>query len=121
MNTNGSHRRRTKIVATIGPATQDSENLESLFAAGVDVARINCSHLQADGIRQGVSRIRRTAMGMEKNVAILLDLQGPKIRTGPGEAIDLKKGDILTVRMDPNLEANGQTVGTSWPSMLGLS
>jgi len=57
-------------------------------------------------------------MGMEKNVAILLDLQGPKIRTGPGEAIDLKAGDTLTVRMDPNFEAKDHTVGTSWPSMV---
>ena len=118
MKTNGSHRRRTKIVATIGPATEDAENLESLFTAGVDVARINCSHLQADGIRQGVARIRRTAMRMEKNVAILLDLQGPKIRTGPGEPITLGSGDILTVKMDPKLEASGHTVGTSWPSMV---
>ena len=118
MTKNGSHRRRTKIVATIGPATQEAENLEKLLTAGVDVARINCSHLKADGIRQGVARIRRTAMRMEKNVAILLDLQGPKIRTGPGKPINLTAGDILTVKMDPEFEATGHTVGTTWPSMV---
>jgi pyruvate kinase len=111
-------RRRTKIVATIGPATETPENLEALLSAGVDVARINCSHLAADGIRQGVSRIRRTAMRMEKNVAILLDLQGPKIRTGPGKPINLAKGDTLTVLMNPDFEATGHRVGTTWPSMV---
>ena len=118
MNKKERQRRRTKIVATIGPATEEAESLESLLAAGVDVARINCSHLSADGIRQGVSRIRRTAMRMEKNVAILLDLQGPKIRTGPGKPITLNNGDTLTVVMNPELEATGHRVGTTWPNMV---
>jgi len=118
MNKKEQQRRRTKIVATIGPATAEAERLESLLSAGVDVARINCSHSTADGIRQGVSRIRRTAMGMQKNVAILLDLQGPKIRTGPGAPINLSKGDTLTVLMNPEFEATGHRVGTTWPSMV---
>ena len=118
MNKKETLGRRTKIVATIGPATEEAESLESLLAAGVDVARINCSHLGADGIRQGVSRIRRTAMRMQKNVAILLDLQGPKIRTGPGKPIELANGDTLTVVMDNEYEAEGTRVGTTWPSMV---
>ena len=95
--------RRTKIVATIGPATADTDALKALFEAGVDVARLNCSHSSAEGIRQGVSRIRRSAIHLQKPIAILLDLQGPKIRTGPGEPIELVPGDTLTVKMDPNL------------------
>ena len=110
--------RRTKIVATIGPATADTDALKALFEAGVDVARLNCSHSSAEGIRQGVSRIRRSAIHLQKPIAILLDLQGPKIRTGPGEPIELVPGDTLTVKMDPNLSAAGKTVGTTWPSMV---
>ena len=110
--------RRTKIVATIGPATADTDALKTLFEAGVDVARLNCSHSTAEGIRQVVSRIRRSAIQLQKPIAILLDLQGPKIRTGPGKPIDLAPGDTLTVKMDPTLEANGKTVGTTWPSMV---
>ncbi len=110
--------RRTKIVATIGPATASTEQLSELFNAGVNVARVNCSHSNAEGIRQSISRIRRTAIQLEKHIAILLDLQGPKIRTGPGKPIDLSPGDTLTVVMDPNFEAKGSRVGTTWPSMV---
>lgn len=110
--------RRTKIVATIGPATSSLEGLEHLFEAGVNVARVNCSHSNAEGIRQSVSRIRRSALKAKKKIAILLDLQGPKIRTGPGKPIPLKRGDTLTVSMDPNREASPGHVGTTWPSMV---
>jgi pyruvate kinase len=110
--------RRTKIVATIGPATASTEQLEELFNAGVNVARVNCSHSSAEGIRQSISRIRRTAIRLEKHIAILLDLQGPKIRTGPGQPIDLSPGDTLTVVMDPTFQADGHRVGTTWPSMV---
>lgn len=110
--------RRTKIVATIGPATSSLEGLENLFEAGVNVARVNCSHSTAEGIRQSVSRIRRSALKAKKKIAILLDLQGPKIRTGPGKPIELKRGDTLTVSMDPNREASPGHVGTTWPSMV---
>jgi pyruvate kinase len=111
--------RRTKIVATIGPATAETDALITLLEAGIDVARINCSHSSAEGIRQGISRIRRSAMQLNRHVAILLDLQGPKIRTGPGEPIKLEVGDTLTVKMDPELSATEKTVGTTWPSMVG--
>jgi len=110
--------RRTKIVATIGPATSSLEGLEQLFKAGVDVARVNCSHSNAEGIRQSVSRIRRSALKIKKKVAILLDLQGPKIRTGPGEPIQLNSGDTLTVSMDAERLATPGHVGTTWPSMV---
>lgn len=110
--------RRTKIVATIGPATGSVDGLEQLFRAGVDVARVNCSHSNAEGIRQSVSRIRRSALKVKKKVAILLDLQGPKIRTGPGEPIRLDAGDTLTVSMDANRMASPGHVGTTWPSMV---
>ena len=74
------HVTRTKIVATLGPASWEEPMLAALFEAGVDVARINCSHTDADGIRRQVARVRRTAMKTGRQIAILLDLQGPKIR-----------------------------------------
>ena len=111
--------RRTKIVATIGPATAEPAQLVELLSAGVDVCRINCSHSNADGIRKGVARIRRAAISLNKHVAILLDLQGPKIRTGPAESpTNLQDGDILTIVMDETLEASGTRVGTTWPTMV---
>jgi pyruvate kinase len=112
------NKRRTKIVATIGPATANTDQLEALLQAGVDVARVNCSHSNADGILQSVSRIRRSAIKVQRRVAILLDLQGPKIRTGPGAPIKLERGDTLTVVMDPDYQATGTRVGTTWPNMV---
>ncbi len=111
--------RKTKIVATIGPASSGPEQLKKLLLAGVDVCRINCSHANADVIRADVSAIRRIAIAINKHVAILLDLQGPKIRTGPSDApVSLNAGDVLTVVMDPDFKATGQRVGTTWPSMI---
>lgn len=112
--------RRTKIVATLGPATWEPERLAEALRTGVDVCRINCSHSDHAGIRRQVARVRRAASVVNKPVAILLDLQGPKIRTGPvPEPLQLASGDILTIRMDPEFEGEGLTVGTTYPEMAG--
>jgi pyruvate kinase len=110
--------RRTKIVATLGPATREPEALHSLIAAGVDVVRINCSHATAAGIRESVARVRRTATQLGRPVGILLDLQGPKIRTGKvAHPIPLAKGDTLTVVMSDDFHAHDKTVGTTYVGM----
>lgn len=110
---------KTKIVATIGPATNDPAQLKALLLAGVNVCRINCSHASAQVIQADIAHIRRCAIALENRVAILLDLQGPKIRTGPCDApVDLTEGDTLTVVMDPNLSGHGTRVGTTWPTMI---
>ena len=110
--------RHTRIVATIGPRSRSPEALRTLFDAGVDVARINCSHASHEVIRADVARIRRAAMETERNVAILLDLQGPKIRTSKcSESLDLPKGSTLTVVMDKDLVGEGRRCGTTWPTM----
>lgn len=110
---------KTKIVATIGPATSGPVQLEALLEAGVDVCRINCSHATAEVIQADVARIRRSAINLDTRVAILLDLQGPKIRTGAADTpILLDSGDTLTVVMDPDFEATGTSVGTTWPTMI---
>src|SRR6476661_1571471 len=93
--------RRTKIICTLGPATEKTETLRQLLHEGVDVFRLNMSHAQHDWVREIVPRIRRIAKKMECPVAILLDTQGPAIRTGELKAdLNLKPGDILefTVR-----------------------
>ena len=72
--------RRTKIVATLGPATDDPEVLAELFRAGVDVVRINFSHGSAESQRQRVLQVREAAAQVERFVGVMGDLQGPKIR-----------------------------------------
>jgi len=93
---------KTKIVATIGPATDKEEALRGLLAKGVDVARLNFSHGSREEHGKKISLIRRLATELNKSIAILQDLAGPKIRIGelPPEGIDLEAGDtfILTSR-----------------------
>lgn len=88
---------RTKILCTIGPATEDGEVLKELIEAGMDVARINCSHGDRDQHARFIANIRRASSESGRPVAILLDLSGPKIRTGTvvGGSVELKKGSEL--------------------------
>ena len=110
---------RTKIVATLGPAAWDEPTLTQLLETGVDVARINCSHADHESIRRQVARVRRASMRLGKPTAILLDLQGPKIRTGKVPTpLELKDGDVLTVVMSPDVIGEGTTVGTTYPEMV---
>ena len=72
--------RRTKIVATLGPATDAPGVLESLIAAGLDCARLNCSHGGADELRRRAAEVRAASQRASRPVALLIDLQGPKLR-----------------------------------------
>jgi pyruvate kinase len=72
--------RRTKIVATIGPATDSPEMLDALIAAGLDCARLNCSHGTGDDLRRRAAAVRAAAQRAERPVGLLFDLQGPKLR-----------------------------------------
>jgi pyruvate kinase len=99
--------RRTKIVATVGPASASDAMLQCLIAAGVNVFRLNFSHGSGADHRLVAERIRRAAEQQQRNVAILVDLQGPKIRIGKFRdgPIMLRAGDrfILDAKMDENL------------------
>ena len=75
--------RSIKIVATLGPATSSPERIAALIAAGVDVMRLNFSHGSYDDHRERIALVRKAAADLRAPVAILQDLQGPKIRTGP--------------------------------------
>jgi pyruvate kinase len=102
--------RKTKIVATVGPASSSPEQLEALFAAGADVFRINMSHTSHDLLRELHGRLRALEQKMRRPIAILADLQGPKIRVGmvPGGKITLREGERVKLLReassnDPNV------------------
>jgi len=90
--------RRTKIVATIGPASRDPETLLRMVQAGMDVARLNYSHGTLDEHAETVRRVRDAAGRAGRPVAILQDLPGPKLRIGPlrEDIVELKPGERLT-------------------------
>ncbi len=90
--------RRTKIVATIGPASRDPEVLVRLVEAGMDVARLNFSHGSADEHAETARRVRDAANRAGRQVAILQDLPGPKLRIGVlrEDVVELKPGEAVT-------------------------
>jgi len=113
--------RRTKIVATLGPATDDDGVLDAMIAAGVDVVRLNLSHDTHDRHRVRVEQVRRRALAVDREVGVLIDLQGPKIRIGRfGDSpITLAPGDIFTIDASCPLErGDQQRVGTTYPELV---
>jgi pyruvate kinase len=91
---------RTKIIATIGPSCRSPVMLEELIKAGMDVARINCSHADHDSIASITVDIREISQRLDRSVGILLDLSGPKIRTGmmkDSQPVDLEQGKHFTL------------------------
>lgn len=94
-------RKKTKIVATLGPAVDSLETMEKMMIAGVNVFRINFSHADYDDVAQKIKDIRALNKKNNFNVAVLADLQGPKLRVGVmGEKVKLKKGDVFTFTTD---------------------
>ena len=105
--------RRTKIIATLGPATQSPEMLGQLIDAGMNIARLNMSHAPHDWVRRVAKDIRTAAAARNKNVGILMDTQGPAIRTGDlPAALDLQPGQkfTLTVRGEQSEELHSVDV-----------
>lgn len=91
--------RRTKIVATLGPATEGEAAIRDLVGAGADLFRLNMTHASHAWTREVVGRIREVSEGCGRPVATLLDLQGPSIRTGDVEGkLSLGKGDLVEFR-----------------------
>jgi pyruvate kinase len=88
--------RKTKIICTLGPASERPDVLRQLIGAGTDIFRLNMSHAKYPSVQDVVPRIRTLAKEAHRPVAILLDTQGPAIRTGELKAdLQLKEGDIL--------------------------
>ncbi|MDN5963758.1 MAG: pyruvate kinase [Actinomyces sp.] len=112
--------RRAKIVCTLGPATESPEQVQALVDAGMDVARINRSHGTAAEQEVVIERIRRAAATSGRAVAILVDLQGPKIRLetfkdGPQY---LEIGDTFTITVE-DVEGTKERVGTTFKGLPG--
>src|SRR4051812_29776541 len=86
--------RKTKILCTLGPATESAEVIQTLIDKGADIFRLNMSHASHDWVRMVYSRIRDAAAKGSKEIAVLMDLTGPSIRTGDLEqAWQLQVGD----------------------------
>ncbi|MDR6868519.1 pyruvate kinase [Microbacterium resistens] len=110
--------RRAKIVATLGPATSTYETVRALIDAGVDVARLNLSHGDYSVHDTNYANVRRAAEDSGRAVAILVDLQGPKIRLGKFEAgpYELAVGDIFTITTD-DIIGNREISGTTFKGL----
>ncbi|MCC6671539.1 MAG: pyruvate kinase [Planctomycetes bacterium] len=113
---------RTKIVATLGPASRGDANIETLIRHGVDVFRLNAAHSDHRQLVRDIGAIRRVARRIHRAVGILVDLQGPKIRVGPlrdAEPIWLKRGQTLVLGTEPGLV--GQAAPEGEPVRVGCS
>jgi pyruvate kinase len=105
--------RKTKIIATLGPATESPEMIGKLIDGGMNIARLNMSHANHDWLRQVAATIRGAARARGVHVGLLMDTQGPAIRTGDLKAaLDLKPGEkfTLTVRGEKSEEEHSVDV-----------
>jgi pyruvate kinase len=112
--------RRAKIVCTMGPAVESPENVEKIIAAGMNMARLNLSHGSYEEHQARLDRVRSAAAKAGKAVAILVDLQGPKIRLARFEngPHDLARGDIFTITTD-EVPGTKERVGTTYKGLPG--
>jgi pyruvate kinase len=113
--------RRTKIVATIGPASRDPETLVRMVEAGMDVARLNFSHGNLEIHAENAERVRAAAKAAGRQVAILQDLPGPKIRIGAlrNDIAELKPGERLMLVCGSNGLGDGEQMSVSWSGLAG--
>src|SRR5471032_2475208 len=111
--------RRTKIIATLGPATSSPAALTELIALGVNVFRFNMSHAPHDWVRTVAKSIREISAQLKHEVALLLDTQGPAIRTGDvKKAYDLKIGDWVSFTVRGQKGTVGITVDVNYPYLV---
>ena len=113
--------RRTKIVATLGPATESDEAIDALIKAGVDVVRLNFSHGRAEDHKARADKIRRIGMDNQRHLAILADLQGPKIRLEKFAegSIELGNGDDFCLNIDCPADAGNQDqIGVTYKKLI---
>ncbi len=111
--------RRTKIVATIGPASRDPDTLARMVEAGLDVARLNFSHGDRDLHAENAARVRAASAAVGRPVAILQDLPGPKLRIGPlvDDRVELKPGERLVLVCGATDPGDGERMSVSWAGL----
>jgi pyruvate kinase len=108
--------RRTKIVATVGPASCDAATLERLIQAGVDVVRLNFSHGEHGEHLKVMGAVREIAGRLGKSIALLQDLSGPKIRTGrvEGDGVTLRDGATVIIATDDSILGSAERISTTY-------
>ncbi|MCT6868540.1 pyruvate kinase [Apibacter sp.] len=108
-------RKKTKIVATIGPASEDKDTLLKMFKAGVNVIRVNFSHAEEEVVKRWIRTVRDLNEEFGFSVALLADLQGPKLRVGVvKEGTIVNAGDVITFTNE-NIEGDSKQVYMSYP------
>lgn len=101
--------RKTKIIFTIGPATQDEAMLERLIHAGADICRINMAHADHAWSRQTIRRVRKVCARVGRKIAIMMDVKGPEIRTGDvPETFELEKDETFDFTFEQGLGGIGE-------------
>ncbi|NRA94990.1 MAG: pyruvate kinase [Planctomycetes bacterium] len=111
--------RKVKIVATLGPSSRSPEVLKGMIAAGMDLARLNCSHSSHDDLEEMADLVRRCSRAVERPVGLMLDLSGPKLRTGKldgGGPVQLEPDAELLLAPDV-AAGDASRVGVSYESL----
>ena len=112
--------RHTKIVATLGPACSAPETLRALLTAGVDVVRLNFSHGSHESHARNYAAIRDATEATGRTVAVMQDLSGPKIRTGPlegGQPLTLSPGQTLRIAVGDS-PGNSEVIYTTYEPLV---
>lgn len=111
--------RKTKIIATLGPATENAEELRRLLQAGVSVFRLNMSHSLHESAAKLIYAVRSISTELNRPISLLLDTQGPAIRTGDlPTKLDLKAGDILTLAVRGHKPEEVFSVDTNYDDLV---
>src|SRR3954465_10349500 len=113
--------RKAKIICTMGPASREEPTLGKLVAAGMDCARLNFSHGTQEDHARAIVSVRRAAENAGRPIAILLDLQGPKIRVGKvkGGKVVLKEGSEVVITTDLESAESGFKIPCTYAGLQG--
>ena len=117
--------RKAKIICTMGPASRDEPTLSRLIEAGMDVARLNFSHGTHEDHARTITAVRKASENAGRPIALLLDLQGPKIRVGKieGGKVRLESGAETTITAEPGVAGTAErfsweAYGDRWMEIL---
>ncbi len=113
------HYRQTKIIATLGPATESRDMLRELIVRGVDMVRLNMAHATHEWVEEVVRSIREVSHEVSRHVGVIMDVKGPEIRTGKvEEAIPLKRGDLFEFHIEgASPTGNTPAVSVNYPGL----
>ncbi len=111
--------RHTKIICTLGPASESSEQIEAMAKAGMNLARLNMSHGNHDSHLMAIRRIKSLNRKLNHPVSLLMDLQGPEIRTGEvGQSLDLRVGEKISLSVSPEEDPEQKSVHINYKDLV---